>query len=115
MAPKCASEQCNWMCSTLHLRKPFLGVCLPLSELVMQPTERPASELRLCRIPQEFALELSFPDARATAGLQRVMAKFRPAANETLADGMPAIGIPGFVEKLGEVFDARHRPLHAEC
>lgn len=25
------------------------------------------------------------------------MAKFRPAATETLADGMPAIGIPGFV------------------
>lgn len=46
---------------------------------------------------QEFALELAFPDARATAGLQRVMAKFRPAATETLAEGMPAIGIPGFV------------------
>lgn len=46
---------------------------------------------------QEFALELAFPDARATAGLQRVVAKFRPAATETLAEGMPAIGIPGFV------------------
>jgi PAS domain-containing protein len=46
---------------------------------------------------QEFALELAFPDARATAGLQRVMARFRPAATETLAEGTPAIGIPGFV------------------
>ena len=49
------------------------------------------------RCLQEFALELAFPDARATAGLQRVMARFRPAATETLAEGTPAIGIPGFV------------------
>jgi hypothetical protein len=49
------------------------------------------------QIMQEFALELAFPDARATAGLQRVMARFRPAATETLAEGTPAIGIPGFV------------------
>lgn len=46
---------------------------------------------------QEVALELAFPDARATSGRQRVMAKFRPAATETLAHGMPGIGIPGFV------------------
>lgn len=43
---------------------------------------------------QEFALELAFRDANN--GLQRVTAKFRPAANEAL-DNMPQIGIPGFV------------------
>ena len=42
-------------------------------------------------------MEFAFPDPRATAGLQRVIVKFRPAATEALADDMPAIGIPGFV------------------
>jgi PAS domain-containing protein len=69
--------------------------------IFQQPDRRREATMQAVRkmidAKQEFALELSFPDARATAGLQRVMVKFRPAATETLADGMPAIGIPGFV------------------
>mmetsp|Transcript_3321 Transcript_3321/g.9610 ORF Transcript_3321/g.9610 Transcript_3321/m.9610 type:complete len:877 (-) Transcript_3321:642-3272(-) len=69
-----------------------------LWSLFEQPDARQEATMQAAQVmvaaKQEFALELAFRDANN--GLQRVTAKFRPAANEAL-DNMPQIGIPGFV------------------